>query len=137
MEDEGHVLWGDVCGMVWGKRTTPITVPLTKERQRQTYDGAMNLRTQTVPLQEQPRGEGRNTVASLRWCQSLYPNKQFLVLGDGASSHRGAERRTFLAPENAGRAEAQGEVTWLLCAPTAPEPNPTEDVRLSGEDGSP
>jgi putative transposase len=49
--------------MVWGKRNPPIAVPLTNERQRQTYSGAMNLRTQTVHLQAQPRGEGGNTVA--------------------------------------------------------------------------
>jgi hypothetical protein len=88
--------------MVWGKRNTPITVPMTNERQRQTYYGAINLLTQTVHLQEQPRGEGSNTVAYLRWCQSLYPNKKLLVLWDGASYHRGAERQPFLAQENAG-----------------------------------
>jgi hypothetical protein len=63
VEDDCHLLWGDVCGMVWGKRNPPIAVPLTNERQRQTYSGAMNLRTQTVHLQAQPRGEGGNTVA--------------------------------------------------------------------------
>jgi transposase len=119
--------------MVWGKRTTPIAVPLTNERQRQTYYGAINMLTQTVHLQEQPRGEGSNTVAYLRWCQSLYPNKKLLVLWDGASYHRGAEMQTFLAQENAGLAEAEWQVTWLLFAPNAPEQNPTEDLWLKGK----
>ena len=40
--------------MVWGKRNTPIAVPMTNERQRQTYYGAINLLTKTVHLQERP-----------------------------------------------------------------------------------
>jgi hypothetical protein len=28
--------------MVWGKRNTPIEVPMPNERQRQTYYGAIN-----------------------------------------------------------------------------------------------
>lgn len=42
MIDECHVLWGDVCGYVWGKTNIRIEVPLTNERERQTYFGALN-----------------------------------------------------------------------------------------------
>jgi len=88
--------------MVWGKCNTPIEVPMTNERERQTYYGAINLMTQAVHLQERPVGDGASTVAYLRWCQSLYPDKRLLLLWDGASYHRGAEMQTFLAQENAG-----------------------------------
>ena len=60
LEDECHLVWGDVCGMVWGKRNTPIEVPMTNERERQTYYGAINLLTNTVHLQERAgRGWGQ------------------------------------------------------------------------------
>lgn len=133
LEDECHLLWGDVCGMVWGKRNTPIAVPMTNERERQTYYGAINLLTKTVHLQERPVGDGVNTVAYLQWCQSLYPDKKLLLLWDGASYHRGQEMQTFLAHENAGLAEAAWKITCVPFAPNAPEQNPLEDLWLKGK----
>ena len=85
VEDECHLGWGDGWGMVWGKRNTPIEVPMTNERERQTYDGAINLVTPAVHLQERPVWDGANTGAYLRWCQKLYPAKKLLLLWDGAS----------------------------------------------------
>jgi transposase len=119
--------------MVWGKRTTPIAVPLTNERQRQTYYGAIDLLTREVPLQEGATGDGENTVAYLQWCQSRYPGKKVLFLWDGASDHRSAERQEFLARENAGWREEDWKITCMLFAPNAPEQNPTEDLWLKGK----
>ncbi len=133
MEDEGHLRWGNVCGQVGGKRNTPLAVPMTNERQRQTYYGAINLLTHTVHLQAKPRGEGSHTVAYLQWCQSWYPDKKLLVLWDGASDHRGGEMRTFLAQENAELAEVEWKVTCLRFAPNAPEQHPPEDLWLKGK----
>jgi hypothetical protein len=31
--------------MAWGKRNAPIPIPMTNERERQTYYGALNLLT--------------------------------------------------------------------------------------------
>lgn len=122
-----------MCGLVWGKRNTSIAVPMTNERQRQTYYGAINLVTRAVHLQERPVGDGESTVAYIRWCQALYPDKRLLFIWDGASYHRGAEMQPFLAQENAGLAEADGKVTGGLFAPNAPEQNPTEDLWLKGK----
>ncbi len=33
--DECHLLWGDVCGYVWGKTKERIEVPILNERQKQ------------------------------------------------------------------------------------------------------
>ena len=133
MEDECHLVWGDVCGMGWGKRNTPIEVPMTNERQRQTYYGAINLLTREVHLTEGVAGDGTNTVAYLQWCQSLYPGKKLFFLWDGASYHRSTEMREFLARVNAGLQEKDWKVTCLLFAPNAPEQNPTEDLWLKGK----
>jgi putative transposase len=45
MIDECHLLWGDVCGYVWGKTKIRIEVPMTNQRERQTYFGALNYQT--------------------------------------------------------------------------------------------
>jgi transposase len=133
LEDECHLLWGDVCGRVWGKRNTPLVVPLTNVRQRQTYYGALNLLTQKFHLQEGVAGNGKTTVAYIEWCQTLYPDKKLFLLWDGASSHRGADLQAFLTRANAGLPESEWKVTCLVFAPNAPEQNPTEDVWLKGK----
>jgi transposase len=133
LEDECHLVWGDVCGMAWGKRNAPIVVPMTNERERQTYYGALNLLTQEFHLYEAPTGNGVNTVAYLQWCQTLYPDKQLVFLWDGASYHRGEEMQKFLTETNGSLAEADWKVTCLRFAPNAPEQNPTEDVWLKGK----
>lgn len=133
VEDECHLLWGDVCGQVWGPRNQPIEVAMTNERQRQTYYGAVNLLTHQFHLQAFSAGNGENTVAYIEWCQRLYPGKKLLFLWDGASYHRSHELKTFLAQQNADLMEADWRVTCLWFAPHAPEQNPVEDIWLKGK----
>jgi putative transposase len=45
-EDECHLLWGDICGYIWGTTKERIEVPVVNERLRQTYFGALNYYTQ-------------------------------------------------------------------------------------------
>jgi putative transposase len=40
MLDECHLLWGDLCGYVWGKSARRVEVKMTNQKQRQTYYGA-------------------------------------------------------------------------------------------------
>jgi transposase len=133
LEDECHLVWGDVCGRAWGKRNAPIPIPMTNERERQTYYGALNLLTHEFHLYEASAGNGGNTVAYLQWCQTLYPDKQLFYLWDGAGYHRGEEIQKFLAKTNDGLAEADWKVTCMRFAPNAPDQNPTEDVWLKGK----
>jgi transposase len=119
--------------MAWGKRNAPIVVPMTNERQRQTYYGALNLLTREFHLYEASAGNGVNTVAYIQWCQTLYPDKQLVYLWDGASYHRGEEMQKFLAETNAGLAEPDWKVACMRFAPNAPEQNPAEDVWLKGK----
>ena len=114
--------------MVWGKRNAPIVVPMTNERERQTYYGALNLLTQDFHLQEGTAGDGKNTVAYMQWCQRLYPDKKLLFLWEGASYHRGADLQEFLERTNGGLPAEDWPVTCMVFAPNAPEQNPTEDV---------
>ena len=40
MLDECHLLWGDLCGYVWGKSAQRVEVEMTNQKQRPTYYGA-------------------------------------------------------------------------------------------------
>jgi putative transposase len=42
MLDECHLLWGDLCGYVWGKSDRRIDVKMINQKQRQTYYGALD-----------------------------------------------------------------------------------------------
>ena len=70
-EDECHLLWGDVCGSAWGKRNQTIEVPITNQKQRQTYYGAVNLQSQEFRLKRFASGNGENTVAYIARCRSV------------------------------------------------------------------
>jgi transposase len=133
LEDECHLVGGDVCGRVWGKRNAPIVVPMTTERQRQTSYGALNLLTQAFHVYEASAGNGVNPVAYLQWCQTLYPDKPLFFLWDGAGYHRGEDVQKFLVETNGNLAEADWKVTCVRFAPNAPDQNPTEDVWLQGK----
>jgi transposase len=133
LEDECHLLWGDVCGYAWSQRNLAVGVPVLNQRQRQTYYGALNLVTGKVHLDAYDAGNGGNTVAYLQACQRRYPNKKLLWLWDGASYHRGEAVKAFLTHENAGLQEADWKVTCLRFAPNAPDQNPVEDVWLKGK----
>jgi transposase len=91
------------------------------------------LLTHEFHLYEASAGNGGNTVAYLQWCHTLYPDKQLVLLWDGASYHRGEEMQKFLVRENADLPEADWKVTCIRFAPNAPDQNPTEDVWLKGK----
>ncbi len=61
-QDECHLLWGDVCGYVWGKTKERVEVPMTNERERQTYFGAVNIATGECLIQAHKKGDGENTI---------------------------------------------------------------------------
>jgi hypothetical protein len=86
-EDECHLLWGDLCGYVWGKTNERIEVPIVNERSKQTYYGAVNLLTQQCLVQAYESGNSESTIAFLKYLLSQCPNSRIAVLWDGASYH--------------------------------------------------
>lgn len=44
-EDECHLMWGDVCGYVWGPQSDRVKIPIVNEQKRQSYFGALDLYT--------------------------------------------------------------------------------------------
>jgi transposase len=119
--------------MVWGKRNGPIEVPMTNERERQTYYGAVNLLTHEFHLKAFSAGKGEWTVAYLRWLRNCYPGQRIIRLWDGASYHRDVQVRTLLAEVNEGLDEHDWPISCLPCAPNAPDQNPVEDIWLQAK----
>ena len=46
--DECHLLHGDINGYTWGRSDLRIEVPITNQKNRQTYYGARSLSNQTI-----------------------------------------------------------------------------------------
>ena len=133
LEDEYHLLWGDALGYVWGRRGAAIAVPMTNERTRQTFYGAINLWSGEFHLQAKARADGEKTVEYVKWLTEQYPGKQIWIVWDGASFHKYGLMREYLTEQNQGLAEEDGKITCLWFAPNAPEQNPVEDVWLAGK----
>ena len=68
---ECHLLWGDVCGYVWGKTKIRVEVPMTNQKERQTYFGALNSQTKQFFVREYGTGNSENTVLFIKYLQSL------------------------------------------------------------------
>lgn len=132
-QDECHLVWGDACGYAWGQRHERLEVPMTNERERQTYFGAVNLASGQCLVQPYVRGNGEQTVRYLQYLMSQCPQQQIVVIWDGASYHRSKVVKAFLSQVNAGLAAADWRVTLLQFAPNDPTQNPIEDIWLKGK----
>lgn len=70
--DECHLLWGDVSGYGWSRRTKRVDVAVKSLKERQTYYGALDYLTKRFVAHEYNAGNENNTVAFLQYLQSLY-----------------------------------------------------------------
>jgi putative transposase len=131
--DECHLLYGDVNGYVWGPSELRIEVPITNEKERQTYFGALNYQSKRFHVQSYPSGDGKSTVEFIKYLQNQYKNKKIILIWDGASYHRFGEFREFLLEINGEKAPEDFLITCILFAPNAPQQNPVEDIWLQGK----
>lgn len=128
--DECHLLWGDVCGYVWGKAKERIEVPVVNQRQKQTYYGALNLYTQKFLIKAYDKGNSQSTITFLQYLRSQYPQSRIALIWDGATYHRSGEVRTYLESVNQHLEPLDWQITCIRFAPNAPAQNPVEDVWL-------
>lgn len=132
--DECHLVWGDISGYGWSRRHQRVDVPIASLRDRQTYDGALDYLTKRFVVQEYSAGNEDNTVAFLKYLQSLSdPSTRLLIIWDGVIYHRSAVVREFWAHVNAGLPQHQWKITCVRLAPRAPEQNPVEDIWLQAK----
>ncbi len=131
--DECHLLWGDVCGYVWGKTNIRIEIPIKNERDKQTYYGALNYQTKQFIVREYSSGNGENTVNFMKDLQLQFPGQRIVVIWDGASYHKSNQVKEFLTSVNDGYDTSQWQFTCIVFAPNSPEQNPVEDVWLQAK----
>lgn len=132
-EDECHLLWGDVCGYVWGKTDERIEVPIVNERSRQTYYGAINLYSHQCLIQAYEAGNSQSTITFLTYLLEQYPDSRIALIWDGASYHRSFEVKAYLESVNQGLDESNWKLTCIRFAPNAPQQNPLEDIWLQAK----
>jgi len=131
--DECHLLWGDTCGYIWGKTNIRIEVPITNQRERQTYFGALDYGKKEFLVQGYPTANSECTVEFLKYLRSQRPNQRIAVIWDGASYHKYGEFKKYLESVNEGLKKSEWLITCILFAPNAPEQNPVEDIWLQAK----
>ncbi len=131
--DECHLLWGDVCGYIWGKSNRRIEVPIANERQRQTYYGALDYFNHEFLTQAYPIANSEHTISFLDYLQAQRPNQRIAIIWDGASYHRSQEVKDYLQALNVAPEQQFWQLTCIRFAPNAPEQNPVEDVWLQAK----
>jgi putative transposase len=128
--DECHLLHGDLTGYVWGQSQIRIEVPITNEKDRQTYLGALNYQSKEFHVQSHPSGDGKSTVKFIKYLQNKYKNRKIILIGEGASYHKYGEFRDFLLEVNGDKEPDNWSINCILLAPNAPQQNPVEDIWL-------
>ncbi len=132
-QDECHLLWGDICGYVWGKKNERIEVPIVNEKERQTYFGSVNIATGQCLFQTYPKGNGEPTIEYLKYLMSQGNDKRIALIWEGAKYHFSAEVKDFLSLVNNGLDECDWKITCLRFAPNDPTQNPSEDIWLQAK----
>lgn len=132
-EDECHLLWGDLCGYVWGKTNERIEVPIINERCKQTYYGAVDVHTQQCLIQAAKAGNSENTIAFLQYLLGQCPHSRIALIWDGASYHRSHEVKAFLEVVNQDLEHSNWKITCIRFAPNDPRQNPIEDIGLQAK----
>lgn len=128
--DECHLLWGDACGYVWGRRGQRVALPISNYRERQTYYGALDIFFGQFLLAPYPTANSAYTVKFVRRLQARHSGERLLLIWDGAGYHRQGEMLDFLHRVNDGLPKEKWPVTCIQLAPHAPEENPVEDIWL-------
>ena len=131
--DECHLLWGDLCGYVWGTTNQRIEIPIMNERSKQTYYGVVNVCTQQCLIQAAKTANSESTIVFLKYLLSQYPQSRIALIWDGATYHRSQEVRAYLESLNQGLEESDWKITCIRFAPNDPKQNPIEDIWLQAK----
>lgn len=133
MIDECHLLWGDVCGYIWGKMKERILIPVVNTRYKQTYFGALDYKTKEFLTFSAKKGDSENTISFLEYLRSQRPEAKLLIIWDGASYHRSQQIKDYLDSLNASLEKEEWLITCERFAPNAPQQNPVEDIWLQAK----
>ncbi|MEG4801040.1 transposase [Microcoleus sp. ARI1-B5] len=112
--DKCPLLNGHVNGYVWGQSKLRSEVPITNEKERQTYFGALNYQSQEFPVQSYPSGHVPSTVKFIKDLQNKYKEQRIISIRDGATYHTLAESRDFLSEVNREQKPDNWSITCIL-----------------------
>ncbi|VXD17538.1 IS630 family transposase [Planktothrix paucivesiculata] len=129
--DEVHLLEGDLISHGWGDSQERLKIPLSNEKNRQTYYGALDLINPELIVRAYQAGNSDSTVKFIQELIQLNRERQIIIFWDGASYHRSELMRELLQSINQGLTPEEWKVTCHLFAPYAPEENPIEAIWLS------
>ncbi len=85
-----------VITVFWEKEKRE-TIKIENERDRQTYYGALNIKTKEFIILPYNSGNGENTVAFVNELKKRHPQEKLMLIWDGASYHRGEKMRELLS----------------------------------------
>ena len=128
--DECHLQGDEICSYVWGDKQDRAVVKVDNDRDRQTYYGALNIRTKEFIVMPYKSGNGENTVKFVEKIKSRHLQQEMLLIWDGAAYHRGEEMKKLLEKYNQGLSRKEWSITCERFAPYAPEENPVEAIWL-------
>jgi putative transposase len=83
-------------GYVWCQSKIRIEVPITNEKDRQTYFGALNYQSKEFHVQSHLSGDGKSTVKFIKYLPNKYKNLKIILIWDGDSYHKYGGFREFL-----------------------------------------
>ncbi len=69
MIDECHLLWNNLCGYVWGKTDERVEIPMTNQRSKQTYYGALDYGTKEFLVKPYQKADSQYTVEFVKYLQ--------------------------------------------------------------------
>ncbi|WP_333072000.1 MULTISPECIES: hypothetical protein [unclassified Microcoleus] len=55
-----------------------MEIPITNEKERQTYFGALNYQSQKFHVQSHPSGDGKSTVKFIKYLQAKYKGRKII-----------------------------------------------------------
>ena len=88
VEDECHLLRGDICGAGWGNRQERLETEVKNYRDSQTYYGAIDCMTGEMVLHSCKSANSSSTIEFVKQLQSQNPKAKIVLIWDGASHHR-------------------------------------------------
>lgn len=112
----------------WGSTGQVLEAPMSNDKQKQTYYGAVDMMTGEVLLKALPKGDTANTLTFLTFLQEKFPGKKLTLIWDGASYHTSADVATYLQRLNGHLQPDDWKITCIKLAPYAPEQNPIETI---------
>jgi putative transposase len=122
-----------VNGYVWGQSDVRIKIPITNERESQTYFGTLNYQSLQFHVQSHLSGDRESTFKSIKYLQKKYKERKIILIWDGGSYHKYGEVRNFLSSVNRDKQPSDWSIICILFAPNAPQQNPVEDSWLQAK----